>query len=63
MTCVPAKRVSSTRKVSRAKMRNTYRAKALADDVELDAIFVNHIGDTNAIVSITRQLELWAEAS
>ena len=32
-------------------MGNTYRAKTLAYDVELDAIFVDHIGDTNAIVS------------
>ena len=37
-------------------MGNTYRAKTPADDVELDAIFVDHIGDTNAIVSITRVL-------
>ena len=44
-------------------MGNTYRAKTLANDVELDAIFVDHIGDTNAIVSITRQLEFWAEPS
>ena len=44
-------------------MGNTYRAKAPADDVKLDAIFVDHIGDTNPIVSITRKLEFWAEES